>query len=65
MKSKFAVGAHVNHPAADDGSYPAGTGTVEKVIPGNTGSPATYRVKSDTTGAVLAGEFEESDLTAV
>lgn len=31
--AKFAVGAHVNHPAAADNSYPAGTGVIANVTP--------------------------------
>ncbi len=64
--AKFKVGDHVKHPAAPDGSHPEGEGTVETVTPAKTSADtATYKVKCDSTGAVLATEFKESELTAV
>jgi hypothetical protein len=62
---KFAKGAKVNHPADPDGTFPAGSGTVETVHTGSHGKPTTYRVKCDKTGKVLDCDFPESELTAV
>ena len=65
MADKFAKDQKVKYPAADDGSFPDGTGVVESVVPGTGGKKATYKVRSDATGQVLAPAFEESDLAAV
>ena len=61
-KAKFAVGDAVNHPAAPDGSYPAGTGTVESVTPA--GDSYSYKIRCDATKKVLPTAFKESDLSA-
>lgn len=60
-KAKFAHGDNVNHPAAPDGSFPAGTGVVESVDKSADGY--SYRVKCSTTQTVLPCAFKESELT--
>lgn len=62
MPAKFKLGDPVKHPAAQDNSFPAGTGTVTAVTPD--GKSFTYEVKCDTTGTVLPVHFKESDLKA-
>lgn len=62
MSAKFSVGSHVEHPAAHDGSFPAGSGTVEEATPWNTGDGYSYKVKCDKTGKVLPVLFKESEL---
>ncbi len=62
---KFKVGDHVKYPAADDGSFPEGTGTVAAASGISPTDDNTYKVKSDSNLKLLAHDFKEAELEAV
>jgi uncharacterized protein YodC (DUF2158 family) len=61
----FKVGDKVKHPAADDGSFPAGCGAIECVEKHATGGGTSYKIRCDATGKVLPAIFLGSELSAV
>lgn len=59
MTGKLKVGDKVNYPAAPDGTFPAGTGTIASI----TGT--VIRVTRTSDNAELNHDFVETDLTIV
>lgn len=49
--AKYKVGDRVNHPAAPDGSFPAGVGVVESVKDATAGAPAAGAPAAGTPAA--------------
>lgn len=62
LLEKIEEGERVKHPANPAGLFPAGTGTIQMVLPLNSGRGKVYTVKCDQTGKTLPVAFEDGEL---